>query len=170
MGFKGFKEVIKGDFEQENSGKRKRSRRKPQYNKNIALNVTTQVKALVPFYNLPETIIAEQCLEIGAYNMIEVTKDPEKLQEMKNHLIRDHYNKAEPPQDDEITLRMGEKNDMWKYLEGIKHIMKSYSRFRKTVEPGGGSAGFTGDMHLLANFLRDFESFNLWIHHHKSGG
>jgi len=84
----GLKDVFKGHSEQQNNRRRHRSQTKPQYNKNIARSVTAKVKALVPFYGLSENIIAEQCLEIGIYYMIKVTQDPEKLQEMKNHLIK----------------------------------------------------------------------------------
>ena len=164
----GLKDLFKDDSKRKNGEKKRRSRTKPQYNKNIARNVTAKVKALVPFYNLSEAIIAEQCLEIGAFYLIRVTQDQEKLKEMKNHLIKDHYFKTEPSENDEIILRMGEEGDLWTYLEGIRAIVKSYSLFRRTLKPGGGAMGFNGDIHALGNFLRSFEKFYIWVHHNQS--
>ena len=93
----GLKDILKGHTKQQNNRRGHRSQTKPQYNKNIARSVTAKVKALVPFYNLSESIIAEQCLQMGAYYMVEVTQSPEKLQEMKNHLIKEHYSKTAEP-------------------------------------------------------------------------
>ena len=166
----GLKDVFKGHSEQQSNRRRQRSETKPQYNKNIARSVTARVKALVPFYGLSENIIAEQCLEIGTYYMIKVTQDPEKLQEMKTHLIKDRYSDTVMPHDDEATLRMGEENDTWRYLEGIKDIMVRNSRFRRTVKPGGEPFGFDCDFRSLSNLLRTVERFCKWVHHHQSGG
>ena len=161
----GLKDVFKGDSKEKNGQQRPRSRMKPQYNKNIARKVSLRVKALVPYFGLPEDTICEQCIETGVYYLIKIVRDPAKLQDMKTHLIKDHYSKPEPLNDDEVILRMGEENDVSEYLKGIRTITKSYSNFRRTKKPGSGSIG---DIHALVNFLETFERFYLWFHQYQS--
>lgn len=165
----GFRDVFKGDSRHKKSRKRRRSKLKPQYNKNIARNVSNKVKALVPFYGLTENIIAEQCLEMGTFYMVEVTKDPEKLEIMKKHLIGDHYSDTVLPHHDVATLRLGEEASTQIILERIKVITVSFEHFRRAVMPGRGTYGADYYARNLNNLLISVEKFCQWAHNYLSG-
>ena len=80
--------------------------RRRQFNMTVDAQLVLAVKFLAIILKVPRYVITEHLLQVGSYHILQALKDPEKREELEQHLIEVHLLDNEL-QDDEDILRLG---------------------------------------------------------------
>ena len=76
-----------------------------QFNMTIDAELVLGVKFLAMILKVPRYVIVEHLLQVGSYHILQALEDPEKRQELEQHLIKVHLLGSEL-QDDEDILKL----------------------------------------------------------------
>ncbi len=64
------------------------------------------VKFLAEIFKVPRYVVTEHMLQVGCYYILHAMQDPERRQELQEHLVKVHLLGSELA-DDESILRLG---------------------------------------------------------------
>ena len=80
--------------------------KRKQFNMTIDEGLVLAVKLLAETLEVPRYVVTEHALQLGCYQIYAASKDPERLRELQEHLVKVHLLGSEL-QDDESILRLG---------------------------------------------------------------
>ena len=80
--------------------------RRKQFNMTIDVGLAQGVKLLAAILEVPRYVITEHMLQVGFYHIYQTLQDPQKRQELQEHLVKVHLLGNELA-DDEDILRLG---------------------------------------------------------------
>ena len=98
---------IKAKYHHRISSKYIKTIKRKQFNLTMAEEIIVGVKLIAAIFEVPMYVACEHILQVGSYHLLKAMNDPEKLEQLKEHLVEVHL-LGDELKDDKDVLMLGQ--------------------------------------------------------------